>query len=276
MQVYREMLRARAECIEPSRSPADQYLWDLSGRCDASSVALRNMTRWLSKISEHTQGVQSEGWSPGVPGCTTPSGGFQSPCTQVTNKHWSNTEFPKIHNDEQNLFVGADLSWIESRKFNDLALGALEAQAKTDPGAAALLDALEARLPALRPTRPSLKDLSPASGAGNLTLTCDGMQLRLDAVRKRIKQFLRPDVSDENKCSRVCQERSGTDRKNAIGNKRGAFVCVNTYLQGSGAIEQLRFGNGSEAWGNLLDLRYMTYKGGGDQNLTVSASYRSY
>ena len=102
------------------------------------------------------------------------------------------------------------------------------------------------------------------------------MQLRLDAVRKRIKQFLRPDVSDENKCSRVCQERSGTDRKNAIGNKRGAFVCVNTYLQGSGAIEQLRFGNGSEAWGNLLDLRYMTYKGGGDQNLTVSASYRSY
>lgn len=64
IQVYREMLRARDECLaRPLGAAADEQLWDLSQghRCNASSVALRNMTRWLSKISEHTQGVPSSG-----------------------------------------------------------------------------------------------------------------------------------------------------------------------------------------------------------------------
>ena len=58
IQVYREMLRLREECIE-------------QGTCVRSSTAMLNMTRWLAKISEHTQGVQNEGWSPGVPGSST-------------------------------------------------------------------------------------------------------------------------------------------------------------------------------------------------------------
>lgn len=105
IQVYREMLRAREECINPPRSPADQSLWDIAGKCEPSSIALRNMTRWMSKISEHTQGVQSEGWSPGVPGCITADGSFQSPCTVVTNAHWSNELFEQIHNDKNNIFT---------------------------------------------------------------------------------------------------------------------------------------------------------------------------
>ena len=44
IQVYREMLRLREDCIA-------------HGGCEASSTALRNMTRWMAKISEHTQGA---------------------------------------------------------------------------------------------------------------------------------------------------------------------------------------------------------------------------
>ena len=53
IQVYREIVRLREACIG-------------SGECAVNSTALRNMTRWLAKISEHTQGVQSESWSPGT------------------------------------------------------------------------------------------------------------------------------------------------------------------------------------------------------------------
>ena len=40
--VYREVVRARAECLR-------------SGVCARGSAALRNMTRYLAKFSEHTQ-----------------------------------------------------------------------------------------------------------------------------------------------------------------------------------------------------------------------------
>ena len=158
IQVYREMLRLRDECLD-------------SGACTKDSVALRNMTRWLAKISEHTQGVQSEGWSPGVPGCTLPDGSFQSPCTTETNKHWSNEEFGKIHNDKKNLFVGADLSLIESRKFNELAIGALDAQASNDKGAASLAASIKRHLLTLRPQPSSLVGLRKVANC-NLNAIC--------------------------------------------------------------------------------------------------------
>jgi polygalacturonase len=167
IQVYREMLRLREECIE-------------QGTCVRSSTAMLNMTRWLAKISEHTQGVQNEGWSPGVPGCTDAQGNFLSPCTTVTNAHWSNARFAEIHNDRTNVFTGADLSWIEARKFNALAIGALEAQAGSDKGAASLASAIKAALPTLRPRQSSTVGLTKLASLGEV-IKCGGLELGFDS-----------------------------------------------------------------------------------------------
>lgn len=74
---------------------------------------------------------------------------------------------------------GADLSWIESRKFNDLALGALDAQASSDDGAARLADEIKRRLPTLRPKRSSLIGLRQASELDEV-LRCGSMELGVD------------------------------------------------------------------------------------------------
>ena len=49
LRVYREVVRARADCIA-------------SGACSRLDPEIRNMTRYLAKISEHTQGEQNEQW----------------------------------------------------------------------------------------------------------------------------------------------------------------------------------------------------------------------
>ena len=49
LRVYREIVRARSDCIA-------------SGACTRQDPQIRNMTRYLAKISEHTQGEQNEDW----------------------------------------------------------------------------------------------------------------------------------------------------------------------------------------------------------------------
>lgn len=50
-------MRSRAACIQAGRP-----------ECKRHSPAMRNITRWLAKVSEHTQGAQNEQWTPGVSG----------------------------------------------------------------------------------------------------------------------------------------------------------------------------------------------------------------
>ena len=93
LAVYREMARARATCIT-------------RGACMATDPVMRNFTRFLSKASEHTQGVQNEQWSPGR--TLTPD-----------TAHWSNSEFQKVHNAKNNVFDMGDLSWIEASALSE-------------------------------------------------------------------------------------------------------------------------------------------------------------
>ena len=165
-----------------------------------------------------------------MPGCPTASGGFQSPCQTVTNKHWSNEQFKEIHNPSKNLFVGADLSWIESRKFNELAIDALAAQSSTDPAAAGLLRDIQQRIPKLRPQRPHFAGLEP--GPHGTKFTCGAMQLGLDPVSGGISELSFHHSSD------------GFDSDGGGGG--GAVVPP---LPESWASETAQ----------LLDLRYMTY-----------------
>jgi hypothetical protein len=51
---YREIVRARAACLE-------------TGACVRHSAELKNMSRYLAKPSEHTQGEQNEEWNPRLP-----------------------------------------------------------------------------------------------------------------------------------------------------------------------------------------------------------------
>ena len=106
---YRAIARARAACVA-SGEPL----------CDPTLPQMRNLTRWLAKFAEHTQGVQNEDWSPGI------AGPLQK---QLADKsHWSNAQFGLVHNAKRNKFAMGDLSWIEARAFNSLAVGALPAQ----------------------------------------------------------------------------------------------------------------------------------------------------
>eukprot|EP01052_Picozoa_sp_SAG31_P004890 SAG31_NODE_208_length_20313_cov_6.143119_7_plen_115_part_00 len=99
----------------------------------------------------------------------------------MRSEHWSNAEFAKIHNDRNNLFTGADLSWIEARKFNELAIGALEAQAHSDSGAAGLASLIKTKIATLRPRITSTAGLVKASQT-NDTINCGQMQVRFDAT----------------------------------------------------------------------------------------------
>ena len=91
------------------------------------------------------------------------------------------------------MFTGADLSWIEARQFNELAIGALEAQASTDSGAAALAQKIKSQLPALRP-KPAAAIIGTADGmtkATSLTelLHCDGIEIGFDGKSAAISHL---------------------------------------------------------------------------------------
>ncbi len=138
---YRVMVRARAQCIG-------------AGRCDPGSPAMRNLTRFLAKNAEHTQGVQNEQWSPGIAGPQQKQDRDQS--------HWSNAEFGKVHNQHFNKFFQGDMSWLEARKFNALALEAVGEHG-------GLADGIRRRLAELQPQAPELDGLrrlpEPIAGA---------------------------------------------------------------------------------------------------------------
>ena len=147
LATFRTMVRAFGEC-----------LW--SGMCSPSDPAIRNATRFLAKNIEHTQGVQGEDWSPGI------AGPFQKLLADTS--HWSNEEFAKVHNAEHNKFAMGDLSWIESRKFNELALEALEGHP--------LATDIHSRLESLVASKPSIAglrhitDVATPLKCGNLTM----------------------------------------------------------------------------------------------------------
>jgi hypothetical protein len=75
LAVYRELARARRDCID-------------AGRCSKDDAKIRGFTRFLAKIPEHTQGVQGEDWSPGI------AGPFQKQLADTS--HWSNDAFAQV------------------------------------------------------------------------------------------------------------------------------------------------------------------------------------
>eukprot|EP00662_Eupelagonemidae_sp_cell21_P050304 gene50304-51049_t len=77
------MLRARSACFD-------------RGACDRADPAVRNMTRFLAKAAEHTQGVQGELWSPGWAGPHQHDPGY------ADTAHWSNEQFRSVHNAQHN------------------------------------------------------------------------------------------------------------------------------------------------------------------------------
>ena len=101
LRVYREIVRARADCIQ-------------SGACSRQDPSIRNMTRYLAKNSEHTQGEQNEQWNPG----------YRASGANLDSTSWSNADFAKVHNNKTNIFEFGELSWLEARIFNTLAIAA--------------------------------------------------------------------------------------------------------------------------------------------------------
>merc|ERR1719261_912532 len=135
------MVRARRDCIQ-------------SGLCQRGSPILKNLTRFLIKNAEHTQGVQGEDWSPGWAGPTQK--------LTMDTSHWSNEEFAKVHNNRHDKFRMGELTWIESRVFSDLALQSLS----THP----LANDMHQRLQALVPKEPDIIGLEPLHA--NTSLRC--------------------------------------------------------------------------------------------------------
>jgi hypothetical protein len=126
LAVYRELARARRDCI-------------VASRCSSIDPAIRNFTRFLAKIAEHTQGVQGEDWSPGI------AGPRQKQLADTS--HWSNAAFASVHNAEYNKFSMGDYSWQEARVFNDLAIETLGPNHPLAKDIAARLRKLDAVVP---------------------------------------------------------------------------------------------------------------------------------
>lgn len=134
---------------------------------------MRNVTRWLAKVSEHTQGAQNEQWTPGVSGLAAHShgGGDVS--------HWSNEQFRTIHSASKNIWESGELTWLEARVFTELAVDAI-------PAGSAWAADVQKRLAMLLPTvPPSLVGLNPMPvprpGGSPTTLACGEMRLAIDS-----------------------------------------------------------------------------------------------
>ncbi|XP_074641698.1 uncharacterized protein LOC141899346 [Tubulanus polymorphus] len=89
ISVFRAIKRAQKKCFEIKK-------------CSLSDSRIRNMTRYLTKLPEHTYGIASA----------------------LDKIHWSNAEFyPRQFT--QSSFQNCTKSWISHRRFNDLAVEAL-------------------------------------------------------------------------------------------------------------------------------------------------------
>lgn len=161
LATYRALVRARAGCM-------------ISGACQLRDPVMRNFTRFVTKNSEHTQGVQGNGMQPGSQYCIWGSdAGLACPASAW----WKNAAFRAHHNCKQNRFPGADDSWIEGRLFNKLAIAAV-------PAAHPLTPFLRQELAALVPR--SATELPPMlptvdSSAGGRTVDCHGTILEFSA-----------------------------------------------------------------------------------------------
>lgn len=151
LATYREMVRARRDCVN-------------RGDCDPSSPSMRNFTRFIAKNVEHTQGVQNEEWSPGI------AGPLQD--LNADRSHWSNEEFNKVHNADENKFFMGDWSWLENRVFNSLALSALGANHT-------LTHDIRRRLADLVPRRPDVSMLRDVTNWADEDISCGPTRLRV-------------------------------------------------------------------------------------------------
>ena len=57
-------------------------------------------TRFLAKVSEHTQGEQNEEWNPG----------YRASGANLDETSWSNRDFEKVHNGGHNIFQFGEVS----------------------------------------------------------------------------------------------------------------------------------------------------------------------
>ena len=161
LATYRAVMRSRAACLAAGRP-----------ECAPHSAVMRNVTRWLAKVSEHTQGAQGEQWSPGLNGLVPHAKGGGEMA------HWSNAEFAKIHSASRNLFESGELTWLEARVFSELAVAAV-------PAGTAWSADLHRRLAALDAPPPSTAGLRaaplPTAGA-SAAVSCGGMRLSVDGT----------------------------------------------------------------------------------------------
>ena len=162
LATYRALVRARADCVA-------------SGVCSLRDPVMRNFTRFVTKNSEHTQGVQGNGMQPGSQYCIW---GAQAGVSCPANAWWKNDAFRANHNLELNSFPGADDSWIEDRLFSQLAIEAV-------PTAHPLTPFMRRELEALVP-RPAteLAPLVPIgdTGDGGRTVNCQGTILKFSTT----------------------------------------------------------------------------------------------
>ncbi len=123
---YREMTRARAECIA-------------SKVCDPKDPAIRNFSRFLLKIPEHNQGLNTSNYL----------GSF--------GQQWANDWFYLVRPVWN--FRTVEASWDEQRRFLDWAMAALDRS--SSPSARNLRRRIDEGLAALEPKRPATAAMTP-------------------------------------------------------------------------------------------------------------------
>jgi hypothetical protein len=166
LATYRALVRARADCMA-------------SGGCSLRDPVMRNFTRFITKNSEHTQGVQGNGMQPGSQECIWKSDGIPGTSCPA-NAWWKNDAFQAHHSLTANGFPGADDSWIEDRLFSQLAISAVPTAHPLMPFVRRELEALVPRpLAELAPVVPI--DLSSASADGR-TISCRGTILEFSST----------------------------------------------------------------------------------------------
>ena len=161
LATYRALIRARADCLT-------------SGACSLRDPVMRNFTRFITKNSEHTQGVQGNGMQPGSQDCIWKSDGVPG-MSCPANAWWKNDAFRAHHSIEQNDFPGADDSWHEDRLFSQLAIEAV-------PVYHPLMPFLRRELEALVPQPVTeLAPVIPISVSGR-TVNCQGTILEFSTT----------------------------------------------------------------------------------------------
>lgn len=144
LAMFREMSRARAECI-------------MGGRCPADDPDIFNFSRLLLKAPEHTAGLGSG---------------------NIPDNNWSNSEFEQVRSGS--AFQQIEGSWTEQRQFLVWALKALQ-RPEASASAKALHQEISARLAALEPSRPSTQGFREVT-APEGPFSCGAVEIGFDAA----------------------------------------------------------------------------------------------